>query len=91
MNAWTWRIDEMILTGENQEPVINLSQCRCAHHKSHVGWPQIEPGSSRWKQATNRLNHGTAFSFLRLIYKEVTFLQNLKTKLHKCSFTYSVI
>ena len=25
-----------------------LSQCYIVHHKSHMGWPVIEPGSPRW-------------------------------------------
>jgi hypothetical protein len=27
----------------------NLSQCHFVHQKSHIDWPGIEPGPSRWK------------------------------------------
>jgi hypothetical protein len=32
------------------------AQCRFANHKSHINWPEFEPG----KPATNRLSYGTA-------------------------------
>jgi hypothetical protein len=37
----------------------NMSQCHFVHHKSHVSWPEIEPGRPGGKSATNHLNYGT--------------------------------
>ena len=39
----------------------NLSQYHFVHHKSHMDWPEIEPGPPRWEPATNCLSHGTAY------------------------------
>jgi len=27
----------------------NLSQCQFVHHKSHMDWPEMEPGLTRWQ------------------------------------------
>jgi hypothetical protein len=39
----------------------NLSQCHFTHHKFHMALPGIDPGPPRWKAATKRLSHDTAF------------------------------
>ena len=45
-----WRFGGMMQTGEMEEySEKNLSQCSLVHHKSHVNWPGIEFGVSRWE------------------------------------------
>jgi hypothetical protein len=40
---------EWELTGETEVLGENLPQFYFVHHKSHMTWPGIEPGSSRWE------------------------------------------
>jgi hypothetical protein len=38
-----------ILVGETEVFRENLPQCHFVNHKSHMSWPGIEPGPSRWE------------------------------------------
>ena len=40
-----------------------VSKCHSVHHKSHMGWPGIEPVSPLWKAGTNRLRQGPAIIY----------------------------
>jgi hypothetical protein len=40
---------EWELAGESEVLGGNLPQCHIVHHKSHMAWPELEPGSSLWE------------------------------------------
>jgi hypothetical protein len=50
---------EWELTGEAEVFGGNLPQCHFVHHKSHMFWPEFEPGPRCWKPAINSLSYGT--------------------------------
>jgi hypothetical protein len=43
-----------LMAGETEILGGNLPQCRPVHHRPHMTWPRLEPGTPRW--ATNRLS-----------------------------------
>jgi hypothetical protein len=49
---------EWRLAGETEVHGENLPQRHFAGHKSYMNRPGLEPGSPRWKPATNRLSYG---------------------------------
>jgi hypothetical protein len=51
---------EWELGGETEVLEGNLPQCHFVHHKSHMTWPELEPGRRGGKPATNRLSYDTA-------------------------------
>jgi hypothetical protein len=40
----------------------NLPWCQFVHYKSHMSWPDANPGRRGGKPVTNRLSYGTAIS-----------------------------
>jgi hypothetical protein len=40
---------EWRLAGETEELGENLPQCNFVNHKSHMTWPELEPGPPRWE------------------------------------------
>jgi hypothetical protein len=46
--------------GKPKDSEKNLTECHFVRHKSHMNWPEREPGPRGEKPATNRLSYGTA-------------------------------
>jgi hypothetical protein len=48
MAEWVRSVDGMLLTVVNRITFMkNLSQYNSVHHKSHINWPEMEPGYPR--------------------------------------------
>jgi hypothetical protein len=56
---------EWELAGQTEVFGENLLQCHFVHHKSHMTWPGLEPGPSRWKAGdyAPELRHGLLESY----------------------------
>jgi hypothetical protein len=43
------QLEEYRLAGETEILGENLPQWHFVHHKSHMSWPGIEPGTPQWE------------------------------------------
>jgi hypothetical protein len=58
----------MMIDRETEVLGENLLQCHFVHHKSHMTWPDANPGRRGGKPATNRWSYGTALCYYNLSY-----------------------
>jgi hypothetical protein len=46
---WMWAFCGIKINRGTEVLGENLPQCHLVHHKSHMSWPGLEPGSPRWE------------------------------------------
>ena len=74
---WMWSNGGMILTVKPKYSEKPLSRYHVVHHKSHMDWPGIEPGTPRWE--------GRSVCVMLTFYITIRFRRHMRQQPNLCT------